>query len=91
MIVLDILLFCNLVLFAVCAFRSPSPRSTRIDDLVGQATGRRPPVVVLHTRPEPLQARSDNVVPFPSPADAARRRGKSVHPSGGLRHNPSIG
>lgn len=91
MIVLDILLFCNLLLFAVCAFRSPSSRSTRIDDLVEQATGQRPAVVALPTRLEQAQARSDNVIRFPSPDELARRRGKAAHPPTGLRHHPSIG
>jgi hypothetical protein len=89
-IVLDILLFCNLVLFAVCAFMSPRAKGARIDDLVAQATKGRPrtmPGIELVSTPP----RRDNLVPFPGAAEMARRRAKPLHPSAGLRHHPGIG
>jgi hypothetical protein len=91
-IVLDILLFCNLLLFAVCAFRAPRAGPSRIDDLVEQATkGRAPATFAAAPRPLPASRDGDNVVPFPSPAEIARRRSKAVHPSVVLRHHPGLG
>jgi hypothetical protein len=89
-IVLDILLFCNLVLFAVCAVRSPKAKGTRIEDLVRQATASRVPQA---PRPGPSLVAEDNIVPFPSVAELVRRRARTAHPSAGLPtgfgHHPS--
>ena len=86
MIVLDILLFCNLVLFAVCAIRSPRAKGTRIDDLVARA--ELSPVAPA-PRPVAVAVPHDNVLPFPGAAELARRRAKAAHPSTGLRRHPS--
>jgi hypothetical protein len=83
MVVVDILLFCNLVLFAVCAARSPKSRAASIDDLVREAAPR-PPVQLMH---------GSNVVPFPGADELARRRARVLHPShpsSGLSHHPSF-
>lgn len=93
MIVLDILLFCNLLLFAVCACRAPRAKGTRIDDLVGQATGWRSTAAVTPVRAAQAAsgATPDNVIEFPGPAEMARRRARVAHPATGLRHHPGIG
>jgi hypothetical protein len=88
-IVIDMLLFCNLVLFAVCAIRSPRAKGTRIDDLVERATlSRVGPALVRAAAPAPA-ATDDKIVPFPSAAELARRHGRSLHPSTTLGRHPS--
>jgi hypothetical protein len=92
-VVLDILLFCNLVLFAVCAVRSPRAKGTPVDDLVRQAK--------LAPVPPPPSSRprvvgSDNILLFPSADELARRRARAAHPSAGspsmgMWHHPSLG
>ncbi|HZU80272.1 MAG TPA: hypothetical protein VE991_10195 [Acidimicrobiales bacterium] len=69
MIVIDVLLAANLVVFVVCAWRAPGRvRRPSIDALLGEAGLT------------PVPARS-NVVPFPT----ARVRSQAVHPSMGGR------
>ncbi|MHB8681788.1 MAG: hypothetical protein ACYDA2_06820 [Acidimicrobiales bacterium] len=79
MVVVDVLLACNLVLFAVCAYRAPhrAPRPG-IDALVAEARSGRPPVVV------PVVPAGDAVVvPFCTRGELAMRRAKALHPSSG--------
>lgn len=71
MIVIDVLLAANLVVFAVCAWRAPG-RSRRpgIDALLAEAK-----VVPIPVRSD--VASCSNIVPFPSQLQRAR----SLHPS----------
>ncbi len=70
MIVLDVLLAANLVIFAVCAVRVRRPGIVRIDDLVNRA---------LFPRSQALPSSRGVVVPFPSHPAAQRRRSSGGH------------
>ena len=79
MIVVDVLLALNLVLFVVCAVRAPRPGRSRIDDLV---TAARQPAPALAMRVVPI--RSDNVVvPFRSREELRIAHARAAHPSSG--------
>jgi hypothetical protein len=76
-IVVDVLLVCNLVLFAVCAFRVPRQGRSRLDDLVAQA----------RLDPQPASTwQMGQILAFPTSDELARRRARSAHPAGHFSH-----
>ena len=72
MVVVDVLLVCNLILFAYCALRSPRARSSRLDQLLHR---------VDRTDGEVAGGEMGKVLRFPSTDDLAIRRARAVHPS----------
>lgn len=77
MIVVDVLLVCNLLVFALCAVRGWHPGRARLDDLLSRAQ--------VGERPADGQAMGE-IVPFPAGGrELARRRARANHPAG---HHP---
>ncbi|HMK99085.1 MAG TPA: hypothetical protein VK428_02745 [Acidimicrobiales bacterium] len=72
MVVVDVLLVCNLILFAYCALRSPRARSSRLDQLLHRVDG---------TDGEAVGREMGKVLRFPGVDELAIRRARAVHPS----------
>lgn len=82
MIVVDVLLALNLVLFVVCAIRAPRPARPSVDDLLAAArSGRR-----LAVRVVPAHVPQGNVIPFRTREELHLAHARAAHPSGSLLH-----
>lgn len=81
MIVVDVLLALNLVLFVVCAVRAPRPARPSIDDLVAAARFQGPALAV-----PVVPVRAGNVVPFRSREELRLAHARAAHPSSSAHH-----
>jgi hypothetical protein len=81
MIVVDVLLALNLVVFVVCAIRAPRQARRGIDELV--AAARRPASGLGMHIGAPA---CGNVIPFRSREELRLAHAKAIHPSGGVGH-----
>lgn len=76
MIVVDVLLALNLVLFVVCAVRAPRPARPGIDDLVAAAR-LQGSALAVQVAPVPR----GNIVPFRSREELRLAHARAAHPS----------
>lgn len=86
MIVVDVLLACNLVLFVYCAVRAPRRARPGIDELVAAARGREHgahagALIVPATPRAP-----SNVIPFRSRDQLRMAHARAAHPSSSAHH-----
>lgn len=87
MIVIDVLLAANLILFVVCAVRAPGRTRPSVDALLAQARVTPGPRSLPHPAAHPAgRAQAEAVIlPFASPSV---RRARALHPS--AHHHTSV-
>ena len=84
MIVVDVLLACNLVLFLYCAVRAPRQTRPGIDELV--AAARRPEQGSPDHGLEVPSGQPSNVIPFRSREQLRIAHARASHPSSSANH-----
>lgn len=86
MIVVDVLLACNLVLFVYCAVRAPRQARPGIDQLVAAARvpGRGSPARAFSV--QAASSTPSNVIPFRSREQLRMAHARAAHPSSSAHH-----